>query len=202
MPDTIASLLALQIPNFLDWGPPFMVHAGRLIWASLLLAVGIGIAFIWIRRPKRSAEPATWAATIVGAIAVWAMMALAYGVWPHEWLTFANSYLNWGKDTFVVRENQLFGGSFPPIDVPRYVLADIVAAGSYFVFGTINVYLFAAWQKRKVAEPVAAVEGEDSATRTRAVRSRVAPRPVSRTAVPSRRASMIAVQHRPNAVAR
>jgi hypothetical protein len=162
MPDTIASLLALQIPNFLDWGPPFMVHAGRLIWATLLLAVGIGIAFIWIRRPKRSAEPATWAATIVGAMAVWAMMVLAYGVWPHEWLTFANSYLNWGKDTFVVRENQLFGGSFPPIDVPRYVLADIVAAGSYFVFGTINVYLFAAWQKRKVAEPVAAVEGEDS----------------------------------------
>ena len=70
------------------------------------------------------------------------MMTLAYGVWPHEWLTFANSYLNWGKDTFVVRENQLFGGSFPPIDVPRYVLADIVAAGSYFVFGTINVYMF------------------------------------------------------------
>ena len=88
------------------------------------------------------------------------MMTLAYGVWPHEWLTFANSYLNWGKDTFLVRENQFFGGSFPPIDVPRYVLADIVAAGSYFVFGTINVYLFSAWQKRKVAEPVEAAEGE------------------------------------------
>ena len=38
----------------------------------------------------------------------------------------------------------------------------MVAAGSYFVFGTINVYLFSAWQKRKVAEPVAPVEGEDS----------------------------------------
>ncbi len=54
------------------------------------------------------------------------------------------------------------GGSFPPIDVPRYVIADIVAAGSYFVFGTINVYLFSAWQKRKVAEPV--VASEDDAT--------------------------------------
>ena len=109
------------------------------------------------------------------------MMALAYGVWPHEWLTFANSYLNWGKDTFVVRENQLFGGSFPPIDVPRYVLADIVAAGSYFVFGTINVYLFAAWQKRKVAEPVAAVEGE---ARRPTANSRG---PFSAAAPPSRR---------------
>jgi hypothetical protein len=161
MPDTIASLLALDIPNFLPEEPGFMRPAGRLLWCSLLLLAGIAIAFVWTRRPKRTSEPATWAATIVGALAVWALMTLAYGVWPHEWLTFANSYLNWGKDTFVVRENQLFGGSFPPIDVPRYVLADIVAAGSYFVFGAINVYLFAAWQKRKIAEPVAAdVEGE------------------------------------------
>jgi hypothetical protein len=161
MPDTIASLLALDIPNPLpDWR--FFHPAGRLIWCSLVLFIGIGVAFAWVRRPRRSAESATWAATIVGAVAVWALMTLAYGVWPHEWLTFANSYLNWGKDTFVVQENQFFGGSFPPIDVPRYVVADIVAAGSYFVFGTINVYLFAAWQKRKVAEPVTEGEGDDS----------------------------------------
>jgi hypothetical protein len=159
MPDTIASLLALEIPNVLpDWH--FFRPAGRLIWCSLLLFGGIGVAFIWVRQPKRSAEPATWAATIVGAIAVWALLALAYGVWPHEWLTFANSYLNWGKDSFIVQENQFFGGSFPPIDVPKYVAADIIAAGSYIVFGTINVYLFAAWQKRKVAEPVEPAEGE------------------------------------------
>jgi hypothetical protein len=153
MPDKIASVLALDVPNVLpDWH--FFRPAGRLIWASLLLFIGIAIAMFLIKRPKKSAEPATWAATIAGAVLVWAMLALAYGVWPHEWLTFANSYLNWGKDTFFVRENQFFGGSFPPIDVPRYVGADIIAAGSYVVFGTINVYLFSAWQKRKVAEPV------------------------------------------------
>jgi hypothetical protein len=159
MPDTSASPLALDIPNILDWGPDFLVAAGRLVWCSVLLGIGIAVGFALVRRPK-SPEPATWAATILGALLVWALMTLAYGVWPHEWLTFANSYLNWGKDTYVVQENQLFGGTFPPIDVPRYVLADIVAAGSYFVFGTINVYLFAAWQKRKVAEPA----GEDADT--------------------------------------
>ena len=159
------------------------------------MGIGIAIAFIWVRQPKRSAEPATWAATIVGAMRVWAMMTLAYGVWPHEWLTFANSYLNWGKDTFVVRENQLFGGSFPPIDVPRYVLADIVAAGSYFVFGTINVYLFSAWQKRKVAEPVEAAEGDEATAA--AVRSRCAGVRRLRTAAPSRRATHDARRHAP-----
>jgi hypothetical protein len=158
MPDTIASLVALDIPNFLPEHPTFLRHAGRLIWASLLLLIGIGVALVWIRQPKRSTEPATWAACIGGAVATWAMLALAYGVWPHEWLTFANSYLNWGKDTFLVRENQFFGGSFPPIDVPRYVLADTIAAGSYVVFGVINVYLFSAWQKRKVVEPASADE--------------------------------------------
>jgi hypothetical protein len=156
MPDTIASLLALDIPNFLPEHPTFLRHAGRLIWASLLLFGGIGIAMIWIRRPKRSAEPATWAASIVGALAVWVLMTLAYAVWPHEWLTFANSYLNFGKDTFLARQHQFLNGRFPPIDVPRYVIADSVAAGSYLVFGTINVYLFSAWQKRKLAEPVEA----------------------------------------------
>ena len=206
MPDTIASLLALQIPNFFGLGAAF--HGSRRaahLGIAILLAIGIGSRSSGSRRPKRSAEPATWAATIVGAIAVWAMMVLVYGVWPHEWLTFANSYLNWGKDTFVVRENQLFGGSFPPIDVPRYVLADIVAAGSYFVFGTINVYLFAVWQKRKVAEPVAAVEGEDSGDPNAAVRSRVCAGAARCLGVrPPRHDErvMIAVQHRPNAVAR
>jgi hypothetical protein len=157
MPDTIASLLALDVPNVLpDWH--FFRPAGRLIWCSLVLGIAIVIAFVWIRQPKKSEEPSTWAATIAGAIVVTGLMTLAYGVWPHEFLTFANSYLNWGKDTFFVQENQWFGGSFPPIDVPRYVLADIIAAGSYFVFGAINVYLFSAWQKRKVAEPAAAGE--------------------------------------------
>ena len=155
MPNIVVSrLLALDIPNFLPEHPTFLRHAGRLIWASLLIIIGLAIAVAIIRRPKPSAEPATWAATIVGAVLVWAMMALMYGVWPHEWLTYANSYLNLGKNTFFVRQNQWFGGSFPPIDVPRYVLADAIAAGSYFVFGTIQVLLFSMWQKRKIAEPV------------------------------------------------
>ncbi|GIU85720.1 MAG: hypothetical protein KatS3mg009_0235 [Acidimicrobiia bacterium] len=158
MPDIVRSL-GLDIPNVL--GP--LAPAGRLIWSSLLLAIGTVGAFVLIRRPKRSAEPATWAATIAGAIVVWALMILAYGVVPHEWLTFANAELNWGKDTYFLREGQFLGGRFPPFDVPRFVGADIVAATMYVVFGVLNVYLFSAWQKRKVAEPATAGEGEEPA---------------------------------------
>ena len=158
MPDTFTSL-GLTIPNLAG---PF-APAGRLIWSSLLLLVGLAIAVAWIRTPKRTAEPATWAATIAGAVLVWALMVLAYGVVPHEWLTYANSELNWGRDTFFAREGQFLGDRFPPFDIPKFVLADIVAATLYIVFGTINVLLFSAWQKRKVAEPVAAPEGDAGA---------------------------------------
>jgi hypothetical protein len=160
MPDFFHSLVGLEVPNILPETPGFLRPAGRLIWSSLLLTIGIAAGFVLIRRPKRTAEPATWAQTIFGAMVVWAILILAYGVVPHEWLTFAASYLNFGKDTFVLRENQ-WAENLPPFDISRLVVADSVATAMYVVFGTINVYLFAAWQKRKVAEP--APEGDEPA---------------------------------------
>ncbi len=107
MPDIHVSMLALHIPNVLpktvpwiDYGAngkgfyinhhsQWVRHAGRMIWATLIFAIGIGIGFWLTRKPKR-AEPATWAQTILGAMLVWGMMALGYGTIPHEWLTFGN----------------------------------------------------------------------------------------------------------------
>lgn len=159
MPDFTHSILGLDIPNFLpDWH--FFRPAGRLIWSSLLLLVGVVVAIGVIRRPKRSAEPATWAATIVGAVFVWALMTLAYAVVPHEWLTFSGAYLRWTKSAFLVRQDQ-WGTNLPPFAVSKEALAHIVVSGIYVVMLGLNVYLFAAWQKRTVREPVVVAEGEE-----------------------------------------
>src|SRR5438477_10379454 len=167
------NLLASHVPNALPRSVPWLRlhnwhisvahsqwprHAGRLIWASLLLLVGIVVAFVLVRRPK-PAEPATWAQTIVGAFLVWVLMVLAYGTIPHEWLNFGNAYLNFNKATFVARHDQL-ASHIPPFDITRAVIVDGIAALMYVVFIGLQVYLFAAWQKRKVAEPVAVEEGE------------------------------------------
>jgi hypothetical protein len=156
-------LLALHVPNALPesvfgFNTPYLRHAGRLIWACVLLAAGIAVVLVLLRIPKKSSEPATWAATIVGGMFVLAMMVLAYGTIPHEWLTFASSYLNFSKATFIVREGQL-PGNLPPFDIPKSAFVDGVAALMYIVFIGLNVYLFSAWQKRKVREPVT-TEGE------------------------------------------
>ena len=147
-------LLGLEVPNFLpNWR--FLQPAGRLIWSSVIFTVMTVIALLVIRRPKRSTEPATWAATIAGAMLVWVWLTLAYAVIPHEWLTFAASYLNWGKDTYALRAN-----SIVPTDVTRLAVAEMVVSGIYGAMLVINVALFVLWQKRKVAEPAAEIDSE------------------------------------------
>jgi hypothetical protein len=157
------NLLAVHVPNLLPdsiFGSHFPRKAGRLIWASVMFAGGLGIAFLWIRRPKRSNEPATWAQTFLGAMGVWVMLTLGYGVIPSEWIIFGNSYLNFSSSTFLLRRDQ-WGSHLPPFDITRDKLVDGVAAGIYVVVLVLNVFLFVAWQKRKVAEP--AIEGGETA---------------------------------------
>jgi hypothetical protein len=157
-------ILAVQVPNLLPKTVPWFgkVHGhwewhsshfprkgGRLIWATILFTIGLVIAFVWVRRPKKSVEPATWAQTFLGAFLVWVMLTLGYGVIPSEWIIFGNSYLNFDSSTFLLHKN-----NFIHFDITRDKITDAVAAGIYVVVLVLNVYLFVAWQKRKVAEPV------------------------------------------------
>ena len=152
-------LLAVHIPNLLPTTVfglhvPWLRKAARLLYAIILFTIGLVGAAIVIRRPKRSAEPATWAATVLGALFVWFMFALGYGVIPHEWLTFGNSYLNFDASSFLIRRGQ-WASNLPPFDITRDKVVDSGAAVIYVIVLGLNIYFFSAWQKRKVAEPAA-----------------------------------------------
>lgn len=139
-----ANVLGLNVPNVLE--PIGLEAGGRLIWSSLLLFGGIGAVVVMARRPK-SPEPTTWAQTILGVIGFFALMTLAYGIVPHEWLNFASAHLKWGEDTFFVKNNSVL-----PFNIDRRAGADTVATLLYVVFAVVQVLLFAMWQKRPVAE--------------------------------------------------
>jgi hypothetical protein len=174
MPDIHVSMLALHIPNVLpktvpwvDYGAhgkgfyinhhsQWVRHAGRMIWATLIFAIGLGIGFRLTKKPKR-AEPATWAQTILGAMCVWGMMALGYGTIPHEWLTFGNSYLNFNTATFVMQKNR-----FIHFDITRSVVIDIGTTVIYGMVLVLQVMLFVRWQKRPALEPAADGETGDA----------------------------------------
>jgi hypothetical protein len=175
MPNFHVSMLALEVPNLLPRSIPWIDfarhkgfyvnshsqwprHAGRMIWATLLFTIGVVIAYIWTRRPK-PAEPATWAQTILGAFAVWAMMALGYGTIPHEWLTFGNSYLNFNTATYLMRRNRILH-----FDITRSVFLDVGVTVIYGIVLVLQVWLFIRWQKRPVADAAAEPEAVEEPT--------------------------------------
>ena len=143
-------MLGLNVPNVLEWIG--LEPAGRLIWSTLLLVGGCVIAFRMTQRPK-SPEPTTWAQAVLGAVAVYALMTLAYGTLPHEWLNYASAELNWGEDTY------FFKAGVMPFDMNRRAGADIGATIIYVVFLVVQVWLSVRWQKRP--EPAPAAESAD-----------------------------------------
>ena len=145
-------MLAAHIPNplpksVLTFNLSWTHAAGRLIWASVLLVIGIAIVLLLARRPK-PAEPATWAQSMVGALAVFSLMILAYGTVPHEWIVFANSYLKWGTAKYLMTRNHILH-----FDINLQAVNDAVAAGIYGVMLGLNIFLIAIGQKRPVRAP-------------------------------------------------
>ena len=119
---------------------------GRFI-ISLLLCVVSGVIFMWlVRRPKPELPP-TWAQSMLGATAVFALMLLVYGVVPHEWLTWADSSLKLREDRILFDTGA--------VEFSGRALRDIVASLIYIVFLGLNTVMWIMWQKRGTAKPKA-----------------------------------------------
>jgi hypothetical protein len=120
------------------------------IWCGILGLIGYALSLVISRTPHDPAKPYTWVDNFLGATAVFAILWLVYAVVPHEWLTFANSYLEWGDNTKFVWQSgdQIVFGLTAPFDFNMPALRDIVVTGIYiFVLGA-NVFLWVKWQKR------------------------------------------------------
>ncbi len=137
-----------------------------IVWLTGLALVGHGLLMVASRAPRERGEPATWAESIAGATAVLAMLLICYAILPHEFLTFANSHLEWGDSTRFVwhsGDQMLF---FPwdwPFSFDFPALRDVVVSGIYAVLLGANLKLWIMWQHR--LEPKAAPEGGDEPTR-------------------------------------
>jgi len=175
------------MPNWLpDW-LPWIRPAGRLIWAIVITVVLLApIVIACLGRPRRlserlglryrGAEP-TWAGALFGAVYVFALFLLGYAVVPHEWITFADGYLQWGRDKFVIETGTRIpglGSATWPFSIDAQAVRDIVAVGIYLVFFGANLALWSLWQKR----PAAPEEGEAGEAAARPVRTSPFGRPV------------------------
>ena len=149
----IEVLVGLEVPNIL---PGALQPAGRLIWSTLFLLIGTGVIYRMTQKPA-PAEETTWAQAMLGAVAVFGLMLIAYGVVPHEWMSYANGELQWSKAKIFLEDN-----TFLPFTINARAVKDIAVMGIYVVFVSVNVWLIAKWQKRPEAEEQAAETAPES----------------------------------------
>jgi hypothetical protein len=120
---------------------------GRFFISLLLCLISLAV-FMWlVRRPKPELPP-TWAMSMLGATAVFALFLLIYGVVPHEWLTWADSSLGLREDKILFDT-----GAIGKIEFSGRALRDIVATVIYIAGLAINTWMWIAWQKRGTAKP-------------------------------------------------
>jgi hypothetical protein len=127
-----------------------------LVISILIVVAGVGLAlFVGRRRPVGT--PLTWGEAFVAGTFVFALMVVAYGVVPHQWLDYADNELLWRADKLLVgmsSEGFEFGqgakdfGGTGRVIINYQAVRDIVAAGFYIVFLGAQMYLWSIWQKR------------------------------------------------------
>jgi len=132
-------------------------------FVSSILVVILGVAiclYVGSRRPIGT--PLTWGEAMVASTFVFALMLVAYGVVPNQWLAFADKELLWRPDKLLVGissagvvwgNNSKFLGGTGRILINYQAIRDIVASVLYIVFLGGQMYLWSVWQKRGRKKP-------------------------------------------------
>jgi Na+-driven multidrug efflux pump len=129
------------------------------VFAFLLsLGVTVGLTAIAMLYGKRRpvGTPLTWGEAMAAATYVFFIIFLIYGVVPHQWLAFADNEWGWRKDKIfagpsTIAEKSL--GLAIPITISYEHIRDVIAAGIYIVALGVQIFLWAAWQKRGKSKP-------------------------------------------------
>jgi hypothetical protein len=105
---------------------------------------GFGL-IVWFGSRRPPGTPTTWGEAFLAATFVFFLMLMAYGVWPHQWLAWADNELQWRSDRILLNTY--------PITVTYQALRDIVAVLIYVVALGLHVAGWVLWQGRGREKP-------------------------------------------------
>jgi len=125
-----------------------VAFTGSLIVTALFAA---GVVLYSKKRPV--GEPMSWGEAMLGAVYVTFGLFWAFGVVPHQWLTYAEGALAMRSDA--IRAGPGSTGWLGPegiIDFPLVIskatLSDFIAVNIYGVAFVLSIALWAVWQGR------------------------------------------------------
>ena len=117
----------------------------------LVLLAGAAVVVGYSKRRPKDA-PLTWGEAMVAALFAFFMMFVAYGIMPHQWLTFADNSLHWRKDKLLYGPHDVIH-NWLRFTISYEAVRDIVATGLYIAGVGVQLALWSMWQKRGQEKP-------------------------------------------------
>lgn len=119
---------------------------------SFILTVVLTLAVIPVAKRRPVGKKVSWGEAMFGATYAFAVMFLAYGVVPHQWLTHVQNELGWRADKMLngpwdILKAKSRGGNFP-FEINYLQVGDAIVVGIYLFFIGLNVWIWSWWQKR------------------------------------------------------
>jgi len=119
---------------------------------SFLLTTVLALIVIPYGKRRKPGVPVSWGEAMIGATFIFAVLFLAFGVVPHQWIDHADKNLGWRKDKPLlgpggILKAQSSGGSFP-FEVSYEALRDIIVVVIHAFYIGLFMYIAVWWQKR------------------------------------------------------
>lgn len=120
--------------------------------ASCIVLVLLMVPIVVYRGRRPVGATLTWGEAMVAATYCFLILFWAYGVVPHQWLTWADNDLKWRPDKFLYGPGDILkprarGGNLP-LTITYQTLRDLIAVGIYGVLLGLNIALWPWWQNR------------------------------------------------------
>ena len=120
-----------------------VAFTGSLIVMFLMAA---GVVFYSKRRPVNAYL--SWGEAMASSVFCTFGLFWAFGVVPHQWLTYSGSELAMRSDAILAGPGSTGLMEWSPVVISKQTLADLIAVGIYGLAFTLTIVLWAVWQKR------------------------------------------------------
>jgi hypothetical protein len=123
--------------------------------ASLAMMGGV----VWYGKRRPVGKPVSWGEAMLGAVYIFGMLFLTYGMLPHQFIDHADKNLGWSRDKLIYGPGGILkpesAGGWNPITLQYEAVRDTLVVLLHALFFGLNIWLAIWWQKRGDNDKVA-----------------------------------------------
>ncbi len=121
---------------------------------SIVVTALMGWVVVAYGKRRPTDRPTTWGEAMLGAVFVFMLLLLLFGIVPDRWVRFTDNELGWSVERFLFTEGQFLTApiTFPPTRLDLKKVSDMVVIVEHVIAIAGLLLMWRWWQKRDQTE--------------------------------------------------